>query len=107
MGSPTEEQAKQLSALGVCLPSRPKRIFTATLSPGEVIKLSHEGWIKSLTLSQRLKALPERPVMLLESLSWTVQLCDPSAMYSGHREMVPQSWGGVDSRGQRGLGATP
>ena len=56
---PTEDQAKQLSALGVSLPTRPKRIFTATLSPVEVIKLSHESWIKSLKLSQHLKALPE------------------------------------------------
>ena len=56
----TEDQAKQLSALGVCLPTRPKRIFTATLSPSEVIKLSHESWIKSLKLSQRLKALPDQ-----------------------------------------------
>ena len=57
---PTEDQAKQLSALGVSLPARPKRIFTATLSPSEVIQLSHEDWIKSLKLSQRLKALPEQ-----------------------------------------------
>ena len=56
----TEDQAKQLSALGVCLPTRPKRIFTAMLSPSEVIKLSHDSWIKSLKLSQRLKALPEQ-----------------------------------------------
>ena len=56
---PTKDQAKHLSAPGVRLPTRPKQIFTATLSPSEVIKLSHEGWIKSLKLSQRLKALHE------------------------------------------------
>lgn len=57
---PTEDQVKQLTALGVCLPRRPRRIFTATLSPSEVTQLSNEGWIKSLKLSQRLKALPEQ-----------------------------------------------
>ena len=56
---PSAAQAQQLSALGISLPDRPRRIFTATLSPEDVAQLSHKKWIKSLKLSQRLKALPE------------------------------------------------
>ena len=55
---PTAAQAEQLSALGISMPDRPRRIFTATLSPEEVAQLSHEKWIKSLKLSRRLKVLP-------------------------------------------------
>ncbi|MSR57212.1 MAG: hypothetical protein EXS05_06035 [Planctomycetaceae bacterium] len=52
---PTDEQAKHLSVLGVSVPTRASRIFTATLSPSQIAALSNEPWVKRLKLSQRLK----------------------------------------------------
>ncbi|MFO0821452.1 MAG: hypothetical protein U1A77_26145 [Pirellulales bacterium] len=55
----TPEQAATLTALGVKVPSIPKRILTATLSPAQVEQLSHEPWIQRIKLSHRLKMLDE------------------------------------------------
>lgn len=55
-----DEQAEHLSALGLPPINQRKRILTATLTPDEVIRLSHLPWIKSLKLSQRLRPLPNQ-----------------------------------------------
>lgn len=52
---PTGEQVKVLSDNGVSTPDSDSRIFTATISPAQVARLSKQEWVKRLKLSQTLK----------------------------------------------------
>lgn len=49
-----------LESLGIKDVTNDKDIFTATVSPNTVSELSHQPWVKSIKLSQKLRLMKAR-----------------------------------------------
>lgn len=57
--SPSSTEIAFLKELGVDSVPRGRKVFTATLTPDGVARLSEQSWVKYLTLSKQLRMLNE------------------------------------------------